>query len=158
RVYVQVEQEFGVLAPPIALHSPSPETMAAAWLMLRESMLAPGLVGRAHKEAIAAAVSLGNTCPYCVTVHGAALDGLVRGRAANAIVSDRIELVADPEIRTLAAWARAGSVLGGGDIGGDIGTGSVDGVGNGAYSSTARRVGFPARHAPENVGVAVTFH
>jgi AhpD family alkylhydroperoxidase len=137
RVYRQVEREFGVLAPPIALHSPAPEVMAASWLMLRESMLAPGLVGRAHKEAIAAAVSIGNSCPYCVTVHGATLHGLVRGAAADTIAADRIDLVADPALRAAAAWARAGSIR---DVAAVLGT------------------PFPARQAPEHVGVAVTFH
>ena len=73
RVYQQVEAEFGVLAPPIALHAPSPDVLAAAWLMLRETLIVPGTAPRAAKEAVATAVSQGNACPYCVAIHANAL-------------------------------------------------------------------------------------
>ncbi|WP_158851265.1 carboxymuconolactone decarboxylase family protein [Saccharothrix deserti] len=75
-VYADVEADFGMLAPPIALHSPAPEPLAAAWSLLRETLIADGLVDRAAKEAVAAAVSRSNTCPYCVEVHTATLTGL----------------------------------------------------------------------------------
>jgi hypothetical protein len=39
-VYDQVEAEFGMLAPPVALHAAAPEVLEAAWLMLRETLLA----------------------------------------------------------------------------------------------------------------------
>ncbi|WP_034273274.1 carboxymuconolactone decarboxylase family protein [Haloechinothrix halophila] len=70
-VYRQVERDFGMLAPPIALHAPVPEVMAASWTLLRESLLADGLASRAAKEVVATAVSEANHCPYCVAVHGA---------------------------------------------------------------------------------------
>lgn len=70
-VYRQVERDFGMLAPPIALHSPAPVVMAASWALLRESLLADGLASRASKEAVATAVSEANHCPYCVAVHDA---------------------------------------------------------------------------------------
>ncbi|WP_282690189.1 carboxymuconolactone decarboxylase family protein [Streptomyces sp. CC216C] len=69
RVYRELEQDFGVLAPPIALHAPVPELLAASWMTLRETMLVDGLVPRAAKEAVAAAVSRGNQCPFCTTMH-----------------------------------------------------------------------------------------
>ncbi|MEU5090360.1 carboxymuconolactone decarboxylase family protein [Streptomyces sp. NPDC021356] len=72
-VYAQARREFGIVAPPLALHSPAPETLAAAWLLLRETLLAEGRVGRAAKEAVATAVSQANDCPYCVEVHEATL-------------------------------------------------------------------------------------
>src|SRR3712207_2784190 len=53
----QVEGVLGVLAPPIALHSAAPEVLAAAWLVLRESLVADGTASRADKEVVAAAVS-----------------------------------------------------------------------------------------------------
>ncbi|HEU5475366.1 MAG TPA: carboxymuconolactone decarboxylase family protein [Actinophytocola sp.] len=76
RVYRQVERDFGMLAPPIALHSPAPEVLAASWLMLRETLIATGSADRATKEAVATAVSAANACPYCVEVHDATLTGL----------------------------------------------------------------------------------
>ncbi|MGR6975165.1 carboxymuconolactone decarboxylase family protein [Streptomyces cynarae] len=72
-VYAQARREFGLVAPPLALHSPAPETLAAAWLLLRETLLAEGRVSRAAKEAVAAGVSRANDCPYCVEVHEATL-------------------------------------------------------------------------------------
>jgi AhpD family alkylhydroperoxidase len=105
--YAQVERDFGMLAPPIALHSPAPETLAASWLMLRETLVVPGLASRAAKEAAAAAVSVANTCPYCASVHAAVLGAVAATPEAAAIASDRIDSVADPGLRDVAAWARA---------------------------------------------------
>ncbi|NUT18388.1 MAG: carboxymuconolactone decarboxylase family protein, partial [Hamadaea sp.] len=89
-VYHQVERDFGMLAPPISLHSPAPRALAAAWAMLRETLLAADATTRAEREAVAAAVSAANTCPYCVDVHGAALAGLTRD-----------------DMPVLSAWARS---------------------------------------------------
>ncbi|RSN05692.1 alkylhydroperoxidase [Nonomuraea sp. WAC 01424] len=99
RVYEQVERDFGMLAPPVALHSPAPPVLAACWLVLRESLLASGAAGRVAGELVAMEVSAGNTCPYCVDVHGATLRALAP---------------ADPRLRPLAAWARASATPGAG--------------------------------------------
>jgi alkylhydroperoxidase family enzyme len=53
--------------------------------MLRESLIADGLADRASKEAVAAAVSEANACPYCVEVHQATLDGLPPSAASGAV-------------------------------------------------------------------------
>ncbi|MFF2040704.1 carboxymuconolactone decarboxylase family protein [Kitasatospora sp. NPDC058170] len=117
RVYADMEREFGMLAPPVALHSPAPAALAASWMMLRETLVAAGAVDRALKEVVATAVSEANSCPYCVEVHGMALRRLPEpaGAAPGAV----------------AEWAGSGG---------------------------ARPAPFPAAHAPELVGVAVTFH
>ncbi|WP_216651483.1 carboxymuconolactone decarboxylase family protein [Actinomadura litoris] len=107
-VYGQVERDFGMLAPPVALHSPLPDVLAASWTILRESLVVPGLAGRAAKEAVAAEVSRRNTCPYCVAVHAAAA----------------------PAATPLTGWVQRG----------------------GAGESP-----FPDEHAPEYIGVLVTF-
>ena len=69
-VYRQVEREFGMLAPPTALHSASPDVLAGAWAILRETLLAEGFADRASAEAVATGVSMANDCPYCEDVHG----------------------------------------------------------------------------------------
>ncbi|MGK5552256.1 carboxymuconolactone decarboxylase family protein [Actinomadura kijaniata] len=84
RVYAQLERDFGMLAPPVTLHAPAPGLLAACWMMLRETLVAGGLADRADKEAVAAAVSRANSCPYCVDVHGATLSGLTGGDDATA--------------------------------------------------------------------------
>jgi len=136
-VYAQVERDFGMLAPPVVLHSPAAGPLAACWVMLRETLLAQGLADRAAKEAVAAAVSLGNTCPYCVAVHNAVLGGLAHEREAAAIAGDRVESIADPALRDLAVWARS----------------------SGQREPTVGcDLPFPAEQLAELAGVAVTFH
>jgi AhpD family alkylhydroperoxidase len=97
QVYEQVERDFGVLAPSVALHSPAPEVLAASWLMLREVLLVTSNVDRTAKEAVAAMVSLGNTCPWCVAIHSTTFSGL-SGNDAQSIT--------DPRLRAITAWAR----------------------------------------------------
>ncbi|WP_304454018.1 carboxymuconolactone decarboxylase family protein [Nocardiopsis sp. YSL2] len=100
-LYERVERDFGVLAPPVAMLSPAPECAAATWTALRESLLVPGRTSRADREAVATAVSRGNTCPYCVEVHGATLGSLggtadadapYPGALASAAPAERAEL------------------------------------------------------------------
>jgi alkylhydroperoxidase family enzyme len=78
-VYHQMEQEFGVLPPPMLLHAASPPVLAAAWNLLRETLLVQRTATRAEKEAVMVAVSRANRCPYCVSMHSQMLDGLISG-------------------------------------------------------------------------------
>ncbi|MEV0661649.1 carboxymuconolactone decarboxylase family protein [Actinomadura luteofluorescens] len=134
RVYDQLERDFGILAPPVILHSPVPDLLAAVWTMLRETLVATGKADRAAKEAAAAAVSLGNSCPYCVAAHSTTLHGLVRGRDATAIAAGRLDEVGEPHIRAIAEWgARFGT-------------------------PEAPERPFPPDQAPELVGTAFVFH
>ncbi|MEU6077869.1 hypothetical protein [Micromonospora sp. NPDC047074] len=135
RVYQQMAEDFGVMAPPVLLHSPAPDVLRACWLMLRETLLAEGLVGRDAKEVVAAAVSESNRCPYCVEVHGATAAGLLGDTAG--WLRAGAGGIGDPGMRNLAEWARHG------------------GAGPGARRVPAP---FPAVHGPELIGVAVAFH
>ncbi|MCR6483527.1 carboxymuconolactone decarboxylase family protein [Amycolatopsis sp. OK19-0408] len=105
-VYRQLERDFGMLAPPVALHSAAPEALAAAWVLLRESLVAGGLTSRAEREVVASAVSAANACPYCVEVHGMALGALGEAGAAAAIGTGELAAITDPGTRALAAWSR----------------------------------------------------
>ncbi|MFL6109979.1 MAG: carboxymuconolactone decarboxylase family protein [Catenulispora sp.] len=137
RVYQEMERDFGVLAPPVALHSPAPELLAANWLILRETLLADGSADRTAKEVAGSAVSLANTCPYCVAVHTATVNALVRGHEADAIAQDRFDDIADDRLRAVARWARDGAVR---------------------DTAAAHEPPFPAEQAPELIGVTVLFH
>ena len=64
----QIRRDFGMLVPPFALHLPVPDALSACWAIVREPTHGRR-VDRATKEAVAAAVSATNTCPYCVDVH-----------------------------------------------------------------------------------------
>jgi AhpD family alkylhydroperoxidase len=91
-VYRRMETDFGMLAPPIALHAAAPLLLAGAWCVFRETMLPVVRVERVAKEAVATAVSRSNRCPYCVEVHETTLAGLA----------------GPDEAGTLARWAREG--------------------------------------------------
>ena len=108
-VYAQAEQDFGMVAPPLALHSPNPPVLAAAWAMLRETLLVTGQADRAEKEVVAAEVSVANTCPYCVAVHTAAAQELVPGLDAAGIASGDL---ASPLLKEIAGWARSSGLRG----------------------------------------------
>ncbi|HEV2343003.1 MAG TPA: carboxymuconolactone decarboxylase family protein [Actinocrinis sp.] len=136
-IYREMERVFGVISPPVALHSPSPDMLAASWVMNYETMLVPGLLDPAAKQAIATAVSVGNTCPYCVTIHGMLLRGLDHAQDADAIQGDRPGTVTDPAVRAISEWARA--------------SGRAD-------TAAEHEPPFPAEHAAEAVGVATWFH
>jgi AhpD family alkylhydroperoxidase len=127
-VYQQVERDFGLLAPPVALHSCAPDVMAACWLMLRESLIVTDRVDRDTKEAVATAVSLSNLCPYCVDVHSMTLEAL--GTTA----PDDPET--DHGVRRVADWARSSANA----------------------TTTTRHAPFPPAHVPELIGVVLTFH
>ncbi|MEV8443703.1 carboxymuconolactone decarboxylase family protein [Actinosynnema sp. NPDC051121] len=125
RVYRELERDFGVLAPPIALHASSPDVLAAAWLMLRETLLVPGAAPRAQKEAVSTAVSETNNCPFCISMHSSMLIDLVGYRDG---------AIPQPEARAAAAWATANAT---------------------PEEAAAHPVPFPADQAPEMVGTAV---
>jgi len=138
-IYQEMERLFGVISPPVALHSPAPDTLAATWMIMSEALLVNGLVERSVKEAVATAVSVGNECPYCVTVHGTMMRSLGHGGDATALAHDRIADIADPEVRAVAAWVRAhaSSVV--------------------ADGSDAKPP-FSPEQTPEILGVALVFH
>lgn len=95
-VYEQAERDFGLIAAPVAMHSPAPTLAAASWAMLRETLLATGSASRVEKEAVAAAVSAGNACPYCVTVH----------TATSKALGNNLDSVGDPALKEIIAWAQ----------------------------------------------------
>ncbi|MEQ4304177.1 carboxymuconolactone decarboxylase family protein [Plantactinospora sp. B6F1] len=105
-VYRQVAEELRLVVPPVLLHSPAPETLAGYWMLMRESLLAGGAVDRLGKEAVAAAVSVANICPYCVDMHSIGIYDLATEHDAEAVAGDRVDEIADPRIRDLAVWAR----------------------------------------------------
>jgi AhpD family alkylhydroperoxidase len=86
-----MRRDFGLIAPPVSLHAVSPPVLAAAWVLLRETLVADG-AGRTAKEVVATGVSEGNSCRYCAEIHGRAVAELAGAGHA--------------EGRRLADWAR----------------------------------------------------
>ncbi|MEV0887810.1 alkylhydroperoxidase [Streptomyces microflavus] len=111
-VYAQARREFGFVAPPLALHSPAPETLVASWLLLRETLLVDGRVSRAAKEAVATGVSRANDCPYCVEVHESKLATLTGADAYGRLADWAASSEADPEAELPFDADQAPEILG----------------------------------------------
>jgi AhpD family alkylhydroperoxidase len=132
-VLAQLDEDF-VLGPPLTLHLPHPRLFAAVWGMGREC-LTVGREGRVTREAVAAAVSQANACPYCVDVHAATLHGLDRHELADAAQAGREP--SDERFGGPVRWARATLTPG---------------------SEILRRPPLAAADVPQILGTAVCFH
>ena len=132
----QIRRDFGPLVAPFSLHLPAPQTLHAYWAIVREPTHGP-LVERVKKEAVAAAVSATNACGYCVDVHTTMLDALGDRGPAAAILAGATDDIADPDLRAVVAWARANRQ---------------------PDAPILRRPPFPDEHAPELIGVALSYH
>jgi AhpD family alkylhydroperoxidase len=102
----QIRRDFGALVDPFLLHAPAPELLAGVWMACRESELL-GRVPRAVKEAVAAAVSRLNQCPYCVDAHAVMLHAVDSHSAADQLRTGRSARPLAPELRDVVAWAAA---------------------------------------------------
>jgi AhpD family alkylhydroperoxidase len=141
-VYAEVRRDFALLRDPEGnspwlAQSPDPEILAGFWSAFYETVVAEGSVERADKELIAAAVSLGNDCPFCVDAHSFLCRVAGESGAARALSEGRIAGIDDLGKRALAAWATATREPG---------------------SKTAQRLPFGTREAPEIIGTALAFH
>jgi AhpD family alkylhydroperoxidase len=130
----QIGRDTGALLPPLALHLPVPEALAACWAIMREPAVGTA-VSRATKEAVAVTVSMINECPYCVDVHTTTLYALA-GSDVGAKVATGGD-VTDPNLRRILAWAKAGRSPG---------------------SPTLADPPFPAAAAAELIGTALGYH
>jgi AhpD family alkylhydroperoxidase len=135
-VYTQVRQGFGAVVAPFSLHSPSPEVAAAIWSITRETLIA-GRVPRSQKEAVSAAVSKTNACPYCVEAHTISLYAASEPGAAAAISDGRPDRIQNPSLRVLVDWASACRF---------------------PDSEAVQSPPFAPEEAPEIIGTAVAFH
>jgi AhpD family alkylhydroperoxidase len=136
-VYGQAAEEMRIVVPPILLHSPSPESLAAYWMLMREPLMAAGHADRLAKETVAAVVSVANICPYCVDMHSMGMYDLSTEHDAEAIVADRVEEMTDSRNRDLAAWGR---------------------VAHQPDAPAARLAPFAEAARPELIGTVVSFH
>jgi AhpD family alkylhydroperoxidase len=134
-IYQQMQDEF-LPVPPLTLHSPLPQVMGGVWSILRETLLA-GTVDRALKEALAAAVSNTNQCPYCVDVHTSMLHATREHNAASAILRGDYDNIHDVHINGIVQWVLANR------------TPNM----NGAFIPP-----FARKDVPEMIGTAITFH
>lgn len=133
----QIKRDFGALVPPFVLHLPAPDALPACWAIVREPTCGRR-VERATKEAVAAAVSASNTCPYCVDVHATMLEALDgQAPAAEAIAAGQADAIADPSLRAVVTWALATRQ---------------------PESPIVRQPPFPDAHVPEMIGVALAYH
>jgi len=135
-LYRQIRRDFQ-LVPPLTLFSPVPDLLAGTWSILREAQLFTGVVARPIKEAISAAVSRSNACPYCVDAHTGMLHASSDHDAVRGILNDDREAIPDRRMRDIVSWASA--------------TRTPD-------SPIVRLPPFTREEAPEIVGTALTYH
>ncbi|MFD0308746.1 carboxymuconolactone decarboxylase family protein [Streptomyces sp. NPDC127119] len=134
-VYRQLAEDFGIeSASTFVVLSSSPGLMAAAWALMRESLLA-GEGSRTGKELAAFGVSRANKCPFCVDAHTLLLhatgdhalaERLARGKAPEREIQAR-----------MVAWGEATRVPG---------------------SAELTPLPFFVRHTAAYVGTALAFH
>ena len=135
RVYDQMLRDLE-LVPPVTIHAAVPELLAGVWGVVRESMVA-GPLSRAEREAVPAAVSLINECPFCVDVHSTMLHGGSEHEAAAALRSGRLERIPDTRLGAIVRWGLANRTPG---------------------SEILSTPPFSAGEAPQFIGTAVGFH
>jgi len=104
-VYQALKKEMGDVVEPVSLHALQPAVLREVWGMLREILLIDDRMLRKDKEAVAAAVSSSNACPYCVDAHTIMVMGLDDDQTAKAIAKKNLSLVQDPALRGLLEWA-----------------------------------------------------
>jgi AhpD family alkylhydroperoxidase len=101
-----VRREFGAEVEPFTLHLPVPGLLAGAWMACRETLLA-GEGRRDAKEAVAAAVSAINRCPFCIDAHSIMLLEASGSDYSHALSEGKPERIEDPCLRAVAQWAAA---------------------------------------------------
>lgn len=136
-IYVQADREFGLAADPIVVHSPLPALLGAFWEFGRETLLVCQSATRLEKESIIAAVSVSNTCPFCVDAHTMFAASLSDGDLASAIERREFDRISDPRLRALVEWGYASRQ---------------------PQDDVVVRPPFGAEQAPELIGTAVLFH
>ena len=100
KILDQAAREFQV-APPITIHLADPDLMAGLWCATREAYVVNSKK-RVLREAVAAAVSTLNKCPYCVTVHSS-MFASAGGDARDLSAPENLT----PEISAAYEWAAA---------------------------------------------------
>ncbi|MBO0783243.1 MAG: carboxymuconolactone decarboxylase family protein [Ktedonobacteraceae bacterium] len=136
QVYRQIAQEFGLIADPFRLHAPVPELLAGIWSVTREIGVARH-VPWPMKEAVAAAVSQSNACPYCVEIHAAVASVRTEQPLAPLLTQGRTADITDPSLRAVVTWALATRSPG---------------------SAPLLHPPFTEEQAPEIIGVAMVYH
>ena len=136
-VYSQLKAEMGDVVEPISLHALIPNLLKGIWGILRETVIIEDATKRKTKEAVGAAVSSSNECPYCVDAHTIMIIGLQDKTVADAIVKRSIEMISDDYVRSVVNWS--------------FNTRNFK-------SMTVTNPPFTMKEAPEIIGTAVFFH
>lgn len=98
-VFEQMRREF-FMASPFTLHASVPETLAAVWVLIRETLMC-GNAPRGRKEIIASGVSKANRCPFCEDAHRAAVIASRTSDARLAYWSEATGQASHPALKTL---------------------------------------------------------
>lgn len=136
QIYTQIRRDFQ-LVPPLTLFSASPELLAGVWSIWRESQFVQGVMPRATLEAVSAAISRINECPYCVDAHTGMLHATSKHDVVNAIFECNTLLINDDRTRQIVEWALATKTPG---------------------ASILKSPPFTSIEAPEIIGTTIVYH
>ncbi len=136
QIYKQIRRDFQ-LVPPLTLFSPAPELLTGVWSIWRESQFAQGVTPRATLEAVSAAVSRINECPYCVDAHTGMLHASSKHDVVNAIFTRNNALISDDKTRQIVEWALATKT---------------------PHAKILKIPPFNSKEAPEIIGTAMVYH
>ncbi|RII09281.1 Carboxymuconolactone decarboxylase family protein [Streptomyces sp. YIM 130001] len=134
-VYRQLAGDFGTdRASTFTVLSAAPELLAAAWSLVRESLLV-GPDTRTGREVAALGVSLANRCRFCIDAHTIFLHATGDAELGETIAAGGVP--DDPEYAGLLAWAKASRAPG---------------------AAVRPAPPFPADRAPGYLGTVLAFH
>ena len=105
RVYDMIAADFFVNGS-LSSHSRVPELFAGSWLGGREVVLVKDRLDRTTKEAMGAALSYINDCPYCADMLVSLVHGSGNHSAATSILKEAGDTISDPTLRERVAWVR----------------------------------------------------
>lgn len=134
--FAQMRRDFGSVLPLVLVHSPVPDLFYSVWAIIRETLVM-GAVPRGLKEAVSAAVSKINECPFCVDAHTIMLHAVAEHDVVKAILQGQSHQIRNPEVRALVEWASATRT---------------------PTSPLLLSPPFTPAEAPEIIGAAVAFH
>ena len=103
-IYQRAENELGLAAEPLLIHSSDPEILEAFYTLGREVLLVRSHVQRTAKDAIATVVSHSNTCQYCVDSHSMSVGAEGDSALMTALEENDLTSIRQHPLYTTIAW------------------------------------------------------
>jgi AhpD family alkylhydroperoxidase len=109
-IYTQANNEIGLSADPVLLHSVDPRLLEYYYTLGRETLLVKGDVSRKEKDSIATIVSHQNRCQYCVDVHAVSVGAQDDELLMSALSNNDISSLSDHPYYPIITWFSEGKI------------------------------------------------